>query len=299
MSRRLAQLALSLYPLAFRRRYGEELSALLEDAPPRMLAVLDLLRGAILAHLRPTAAGGGLVDPSDRLRASASGQLACWVAFAAAGFGFYKTTEDEPFAAAGHAHHLLGGTYLAVQGLVVLASAAVVLGALPLILAALARARAEPRLRRLVSLPPLAVLVFVGLTRVLMLLAHPEAADHTSTLGGIAFIIWGVAGLACGAVCVVAARAALFAVAVPRWRLLAAYACGTLVTVAMAAIALAAMLYATALFADASSLAASGNGPFQLVSVGVSLIVQLVVMVLTATLAATSTQRGWRAVALD
>lgn len=87
MSRRLAQLALSLYPLAFRRRYGEELSALLEDAPPRMLAVLDLLRGAILAHLRPTAAGGALVDPSDRLRASASGQLACWVAFAAAGFG--------------------------------------------------------------------------------------------------------------------------------------------------------------------------------------------------------------------
>ncbi len=298
MSRRLARLALSLYPLAFRRRYGDELSALLEDAPPRMLAVLDLLRGAILAHLRPTAAGGAPVDPSDRLRASASGQLACWVAFAAAGFGFYKTTEEEPFAAAGHAHHLLGGTYLAVQALAVLASVAVILGALPLILAALARARAEPRLRRLVSLPPLAVLVFVGLTRVL-LLAHPEPADHTSTVGGIAFIIWGVAGLACGAVCVVAARAALFAVAVPRWRLLAAYACGTLVTVAMAAITLAVMLYAIALFADASSLAASGNGPFQLVSVGVSLVVQLVVMALTATLAATSTQRGWRVVALD
>jgi hypothetical protein len=299
MSRRLAQLALSLYPLAFRRRYGEELNALIEDTPPQMLAALDLLRAAIVAHLRPTAVEGGLVDPSDRLRATASSQLACWVAFAVAGFGFYKTTEDEPFAAAGHAHHLLGGAYLAVQALAVLASAAVVLGALPLILAALARARAEPRLRRLVSLPPLVVLVFAGLTRVLMLLAHPEPASHTSTVGGIAFISWGVAGLACGAVCVVAARAALFAVAVPRWRLVAAYACGALVTVAMAAITLAAMLYAIALFADASSLAASGNGPFQLVSVGVSLIVQLLVMVLTATLAATSTQRGWRAVALD
>ena len=28
-----------------------------------------------------------------------------------------------------------------------------------------------------------------------MLLAHPEPADHTSTVGGVAFMIWGVAGL--------------------------------------------------------------------------------------------------------
>jgi hypothetical protein len=216
MSRRLAQLVSALYPLAFRRRYGEELTALLMDAPPRMLAVLDLLRGAIVAHLRPTVAEGVLVDPADRLRASASGQLACWVVFAAAGLGFYKTTEGEPFVAAGHAHHLLGDTHLAVQALAVLASAAVVLGTLPLILAALVQARAEPHLRRLVSLPPLAVLVFAGVTGLLVVLAHFEPAHHTSTVGGMAFIIWAVAGLACGAVCVVAARAALFGVAVPR-----------------------------------------------------------------------------------
>jgi len=96
-----------------------------------------------------------------------------------------------------------------------------------------------------------------------------------------------------------AARAALFAVAMPHWRLLVAYLCGMLVTVAMVAITLAAASYAVVLFADASSLAASGNGPFQLVSVGVSLIVHVLVMVLAATLATTSTRRGWRAVALD
>jgi hypothetical protein len=299
VNRRLAQLALSLYPVAFRRRYGEEMRVLLDDAPPRRFAVLDLLRGAIAAHLRPVTSEAGLLDPSDRLRASASGQLACWVAFAAAGFGFYKTTEDEPFAATGHAHHLLGAAYLAVQILAVLASAAVVLGALPLILRALARARVEPRVRRLVILPPLFVLVFVGLTWVLELLTRSEPAHHGSTVGGIAFIGWVIAALACGTFCVVAARAALFAVTMARWRLLAAYGCGTLVTVAMSAITLAATLYAVALFADAPSLAASGNGPFQLVSVGVSLVAQLLVMVLSATLAATSTRRGWNAVALD
>lgn len=299
MTRRLAQLVLCLYPLAFRRRYGEEMLALVEESPTRMPAVLDLLRSAILAHLRPAALETGLVGSADRIRASMSGQLACWVAFAAAGFGFYKTTEDAPFAAAGHTHHLLGGAHLAVQVLAVLASAAVLLGASPLIVTALGRARVEPRLRRLVSLPPLAVVLFVGLTRLMELVASSQPAGHASSTGGFAFIAWSVAGLGCGAVCVVAARGALFAVPMPRGRLLAAFGCGTLVTAAMVAIALAASLYAIALLTDASSLAASGNGPFQLVSVGVSLVLQLLVMVLAATLAATTTRRGWRAVAPD
>src|ERR1022692_587373 len=108
MSRPLARLALWLYPLAFRRRYGQEMRALLDQTPTRALAVLDLLRGALAAHLRPPATADGLVDSADRMRASASGVLACWVVFAAAGFGFYKTTEGAPFTAAGHAHPLLG-----------------------------------------------------------------------------------------------------------------------------------------------------------------------------------------------
>ncbi len=297
MSRRLAELALRLYPLAFRRRYGEELRALLDESPPHGLAVLDLLRGALAAHLRPTAAAAGLVDSADRLRASMSGQLACWVLFAAAGFGFYKTTEDAPFMAAGHAHPLLGVVHVAVQVMAIVASGAVLAGALPLILAALNQARRQPTLRRLVSLPPLAVLVFAGLTGVLVLVAAHSEPSRPSSVGGVAFIAWGLAGLACGAVCVVAARAALFAVPMPdRW-LLTGFACGTLVTAAMTAIALATAVYAITLFADASQLAASANGPLQLLSTGASLAAQLAVMLLAAMLASTTTRRGWRAVA--
>ena len=299
MTRWLARLALRLYPLAFRRRYGEEMLALLEESPPRTAEVIDLLRGAMAAHLRPAATETGLVDSADRMRASMSGQLACWVAFAAAGFGFYITTEDAPFTATGRAHPLLGGAHLAIQVIAVLASGAVLVGALPLIVATVGRARREPRLWRLVSLPPLVVVLFVGLTRLMELVSSSQPAHPTSSAGAIAFLTWGVAGLGCAAVCVVAARGALFAVAMPRWRLVAAFACGTFVTAAMVAIALATTLYGIALFADASHLAASGNGPFQLLSTGVSLAVQLLVMVLAATLAATSTRRGWRAVALD
>jgi hypothetical protein len=48
------------------------------------MTVLDLLRGALAAHLRPPTAAAELVGCADRVRASVSGQLACWVVFAAA-----------------------------------------------------------------------------------------------------------------------------------------------------------------------------------------------------------------------
>ncbi len=296
MIRRLARLALCLYPLAFRRRYAQEMSALLDQTPPHVPAVLDLLRGALIAHLRAPPAVAGGVDAGDRLRASASGQLACWVAFAAAGFGFYKTTEDAPFTAAGHAHSLLGDAHVAVQALSIVASAAVLLGALPLILAALAAARRQPSLRFTVSVPVLAVVLLAGLTGVLVLIAHSGHSHRATTAGGGAFIAWGLAGLACGAVCVVASRRALFSVSLPRWRLIAALACGTLVSGAMAAMAFATALYAIALPIDASNLAGAPNGPLGAISTDVSLAAQLIVMLLAATLAVTTTRRGWRVV---
>jgi len=294
MTRWLARLVLGLYPLAFRRRYGDEMRALLDQAPARLVTVLDLVRGALAAHLRPAAAGGP-VDPADRVRASASGVLACWVVFAAAGLGFYKTTEDASFAAAGHAHPLLGDAHASVQALALLASAAVALGALPLIIAALAHARREPSTRFVVSLPALAGVVFAGLTAGLALAARTTPTHGPTTGAGIAFIGWGLAGLACAGVCVAAARSALFAAPMSRARLITAFACGALTTAAMAAMALATALYAIALPLDASHLAGAPNGPLQLMSTGVSLVALLIVMVLAATLASTTTRRGWRA----
>ncbi len=51
------ELLLRLYPRAWRERYGEELSALIQTQSPLGLgAWLDLLRGALAAHLHPLAA---------------------------------------------------------------------------------------------------------------------------------------------------------------------------------------------------------------------------------------------------
>jgi hypothetical protein len=284
----LARQALRLYPLAHRRRYGEEMRALLEDQPPRALAVFDLLRGAVRAHLRPADGPAGVIDATDRVRASTSGVLLCWVFFAAAGFGYAKTTEDQPFSVAGHAHPLLRDAHLAVQAVALIASAAVVLGALPLILSAFGRARRDPSFRRAVALPFLPVLVFGALTAVVVLLAH----NHTG--GSVAALIWGIAGLACGVWCARACRDALFATPVPAAQLRLALVAGTVVTAAMVVIAAATAVYAILLSADVSPIAAEPNGPFQVLSVTVSLGLQFVVMVGAGALASVATVRAWR-----
>jgi hypothetical protein len=290
----VARQALRLYPLAYERRYGPEMQALLADSPPNAGTVVDLLRGALAAHLRPADAPDGAVDPADRVRASTSGILLCWIFFAAAGFGFYKTTEDVPFSAAGHAHPLLRDAHVAVQALALIASAAVILGALPLIAAALAQAWRDPARRRAVARPFVPVLVFFVLTAAFVGVAHAQAPNHASGAGSGLAILWGIAGVACGVTCVLACRSALFATPAAPTPLRGALGAGTLVTIAMLAIAAAAAVYAIALSLDATQLAGDPNGPFGLLSVTASLIVQVVVMVLAGALAAIATVRGWR-----
>ena len=295
MIARLSRLALRLYPLAYQRRYGDEMRALLEDQPPRARTVLNLVKGGLKAHLLPAYAPGDVVGPADRVRASVSGVLLCWIFFAAAGFGYYKSTEDAPFSAEGHAHPLLRDAHLAVQAFALIATAAVVLGAIPLIVAALARARRDPSLRRSMALALLPVVVFGALTAAVIAIAHSHAANHTSTAGGGIAITWGIAGLACGTACVLSCRAALFATPVAPDRLRVSLVAGTTVTLAMLAIAAATALYAIALSVDASHLAGAPNGPFQVLSVTSSLILQLIVMMIAGALAFLATTRAWRA----
>lgn len=102
-----------------------------------------------------------------------------------------------------------------------------------------------------------------------------------------------------GTVCVLASRRALFAMPVSGRRLLAALTSGTVVTAGMIAIVLATALYAIALQLDAPQLAASPNGPFGGTPTKLALAGQLIVMLITGTLATITTYRGWRTLAPD
>ncbi len=294
MNQRMQKVALALYPLAFRRRYGDELSALVDDSPAGPRATFDLLRGALVAHVHPPAGIATTLSSEDRLRATASGVLMCWIAFAAAGFGFYKTTEDHPFSKAGDAHLALGGAHVAVQTLAIIASIAILAGALPLAVTAFRQARRARAVGRATGLALASVAVFAIATTALVVLAH-SARSVSHTAAGVAFMAWILVGLASGWVCALAARNGLFAIKVRRRGLVAALACGTLVTTAMALIALATALYVAALTVDAAALADEGNGPFGVLSVAISIGLQLIVMLVAASLASVSTRRGWAA----
>ncbi|MGH2902675.1 MAG: hypothetical protein ACRDK7_03670 [Solirubrobacteraceae bacterium] len=291
----MAPLMLALYPLAFRRRYGAEMQAHVDEESVGLRTLMDLLRGALVAHLRPTPGLAEDLDVGVRLRLGLSGVLACWLAFAAAGFAFYNTTEDHPFSTAASVHPLLGDSHRGIQIFAVLASGAVLVGAAPLVVLALKQARREGgRLRLLVSLPFIAVILFATATGLLVVLAHSQRAHPATTASQGAFVAWGLSGLVCGAVCVVAARKALFAIPVPRAWLVRALSFATLVAGTMPAITLATALYAITLPIDASNLAGEPNGPFQVMSTGVSLVVQLIAMSACGALAMTSTRRAWR-----
>jgi hypothetical protein len=56
---------LRLYPAAWRERYGDELVALLEDHPATLLDHLDLMRGALDAHLHPQIRGVAAVPDKE------------------------------------------------------------------------------------------------------------------------------------------------------------------------------------------------------------------------------------------
>jgi hypothetical protein len=294
MKRQMARAMLALYPVAFRRRYGDEMLALVEDSPPSARTTFDLLRGALVAHARPPARISATLSSEDRLRATSSGVLACWIAFAAGGFGFYKTTEGHSFARAGDAHVAIGGAHVAIQALAVLASIAVLSGALPLVVAAVRQSRRARAVRRATGLAVGAVALFAISTAAFAAFAN-SATSLSDTASGLAFSAWILVGLVSGAVCAFAGASGLFATRVRRRGLVAALACGTLVTVAMALMALATALYVVALAVNASSLAGQGNGPLGVPSVGISIGIQLIIMLAAASLATVSTRRGWQA----
>lgn len=291
MRARLARLALALYPLAWRRRYGDEMEALLEDSGTSPRAIADLARGAVRAHLRPEPALAGQVGRDDRIRLGVSAVLFCWVLFGAAIFAFAKTTEEASFRAAAEAHAVMGGAQLALQILAVLASVALVLGAAPLVVIALANLRDRPAVRRATLRAIACVLAFVLATGAVVLLAHGH--PHVGTAGvDIALVAWAGVGLVCILGCVGVARQGLFAVPASREVLRLAAVCAAAIVVAMLGIALATAVYLLALLADAPGLAADANGPGGLLSVGASLGIVVGAMVLVAVAGSTSARRA-------
>jgi hypothetical protein len=288
---RLARAALGLYPLAYRRRYGEEMAALLEGSPVSAVTVIDLVWGATRAHLRPEPAVAGEVGPDERLRQGVGSVLLCWVLFALAGLALYKTTEGGA-SEAGGGPGLLGGLHLAIQAFAAVGSAAVVLGAAPLVFIALRQGSRRAGLRHLARVAIAYVALFSAATAGLVLVARGNA----TLPGGAAALIlaaWSVVALVCGIGCASVARRGLLEVAVPPRLVRVAGACAGVVVAAMIGIVILTAAYLVTVVAAAPGFAGEPNGPLGAVSVATSLAILMAAMFAVSAPAVLGIRRAW------
>lgn len=134
---------IGLYPQAWRERYGDEFEALLEHCLRSPLDVLDIVLGALDAHLNFTpVTNWRLTDMNNKLRSAILIVFSAYIAFVVAGMALYGLADDSPMAAlmkSGTDLPLLA-SWLTVQAGAVIALLAVIIGGLPLAWIAIRRA---------------------------------------------------------------------------------------------------------------------------------------------------------------
>lgn len=174
------RLLLRLYPAAWRARYGEEFTALLEDQPLTPRIALDTLLGALDAHLTAMWSHGGRLHVMNKLRSSQIVVFCAYICFVVAGMGFQKMTEYDDFAAA-RSHTLVGVTFGVVVAGAALSLLAVLAGGVPLALAALRFAWERKRwdIALLLSTPALALAVLLGYGAFLLYVVNNGAAQFS------------------------------------------------------------------------------------------------------------------------
>jgi hypothetical protein len=285
------RLLLAAYPEAWRRRYADEMAALIEDGPAGPAVTFDLLRGALLAHLRPLAG----LRPVETARNSVGGVLGCFICFCFLGSVFAKTTEDTPFQLAGRAHPLIGDTHYAILIAAIVAVAALLLAAVPLAVCAIAQSlrTAHRELRRLVAVPPVAICAFAGSLGLLALWSrgHP----HPGVVGYALLTTSGLVTVLAAVACWSASRALLRRIDVPPVVVRVATTAMAAVTGGMVVMSAATAVYLIAILADAPAMAASANGPGGIVSTAATIATALAGMLALSAMAALSARRGTRA----
>jgi hypothetical protein len=123
------------YPRSWRGRYGEELSALLDDEYDRHLPILvhlGLVTGGLRQRARQSGLTGDSAPAAEGVRAGALLVLVAWVAFVIAGVSFAKLSEhfDEALPHGMASHHLADLANTVLQAVAGVASILVVVGTL-------------------------------------------------------------------------------------------------------------------------------------------------------------------------
>jgi hypothetical protein len=265
------------------------MSVLLDETPASIATTVDLLRGALAAHLRPLATSA----PATRARGTIAHVLGCFSVFCVFGLGFAKTTENYDYTE--HVHPLLGVSRSVILNGAIVAAGALALAAAPLAVASLARARRtrDPGLMKLIAVPPVAIVVFAGSVGLLVLWLN--AHHHRAGVGGWLLLgLCAVCAAAGGFACWAAPRAIMRRIDIPRSAFALSVPAMALVALCMAVIALATGVFLIGILADAPHVGSTGNGPGQLINVTTSIAIQLAAMLILGAVSVLSAARGLR-----
>jgi hypothetical protein len=152
-----------LYPHTWRERYAEEFDALLAECLHSPLDVLDILLGALDAHLNLThETNWRLINMANKLRTTILIVFAGYIGFIVGGLSLYGLVDDSPAAALMKTNGALSAAWTAVEVGSIISLLAVVIGGLPLGLTILRRALTSSRRElRLLLIPVFALLAVV------------------------------------------------------------------------------------------------------------------------------------------
>ncbi len=184
---------LRLYPSDWRARYGDEFAALLEDYPLTPFALFDILLGALDAHLTPFDHTGRILRMLHQPRRSVITVFIAYIAFVLAGINYNGMIEDE-LRTLNPAHPAVAAAYNVVYWASAVSLLAVLAGGLPIGLAVARRALAQRRwdILALLAVPPLALLIWVGWTELLLNVIAPNAGAQSTprSTAGLFFFSW-------------------------------------------------------------------------------------------------------------
>jgi hypothetical protein len=288
---------LRLYPLSWRDRYGEEFAAVLEACPLRLTTIVDILLGALDAHINPQDTTGRIMQMINRPRRSAIVVFWAYIAFVLAGLNYFKSTEDD-------LKRLMDGrpdvaaAFFAIEAGAGLALLAVLAGGVPLALAALRRAWEQRRwdIPLLLAVPPVALAIWLGWTAIIAFVIgrRTPPAPGVDARAGLVFLSWGGLFVLCAlastsAVSIAMSRSELN----PRLFRLALRP-AVAATICMAIVLAALVLWGLAVHTDVPSYFSTSDTPFR-IPYAVTWFADVAVMVVATLVAAVALVRGFSA----
>ena len=171
---------LYLYPQAWRARYEEEFLAVLEACPCSLWTLWDVCLGAIDARLHLETVTGRMFPLMNKLRTTSVIVFCAYIGFVVAGLAFGKMVEYDDFTALLHSNTGVAVSYYTLYTGAFAALAAVLVGGLPLAVAAARNAIATKRWRLLAlfAVPPVSLAVWI----IYVLLVVPPNAHPVPVL---------------------------------------------------------------------------------------------------------------------